>query len=101
MRPQDIQHVTQKANLEFHDNRVAQISEILKANPPGTLHTPAEQYPVIRPVLEYFRDAIVGQSDWRDALTDFMSVCDAGLESEEDDDATKPKTNVRKRAAKA
>lgn len=93
MEPNEIKHVTQKVNHELHGSRVGQITELLLENPPGTFHSPAEQWPTIRPVLEYFRDAIEGQNNWRDALTDFMSVSDVAFAQEEENpviNATEP-----------
>lgn len=80
----DLKHTRDTVDHEFDRLSSADILARLRANPPGTLHTLPEQWPVIRPLLVYLSD--VSTEEVRLALVDFVSVTDAQLNP----DAAKP-----------
>lgn len=73
-------HAAQKLADEFDQLSIKEVHDGLKANPPGTAHTIAEQWPFIRPALGLLT-RFMPDNAAKTALIDFISVADAELGS--------------------
>lgn len=73
----DLQHTRQQLEEQFDHLHTVEILKNLRNNPPGTLATLPDQWPVIRPLLLYM--AKMSTDEVRESLLDYIAVSDEQL----------------------